>query len=182
MEKIRENHIADLIVECRNGKKSAQYQLFKRYFDSMFVVCNRIVSNQSDAEEVLQDAFVKVFFNLKKLKKPAAFGSWLKQTVINQSINFVKRSKQIKWEALPPDFAELNDDKNLVEQIDEKLVVHAVKQLPEGCRIVFVLHLVEGYKHHEIAKMLKISVSTSKSQYRRAKSILKVKLKQEIHE
>jgi len=148
----------------------------------MFVVCNRIVSNRSDAEEVLQDAFVKVFLNLKKLKTPAAFGSWLKQIVIHQSVNFIKRTNRVEWNELPRDYTEEAYDNNTASQIDEKRIENAIEQLPQGCRIVFVLYLIEGYKHHEIAKILKISVSTSKSQYQRAKSILKVKLKQEIHE
>ena len=175
-------HIADLIVECRKGNKIAQYQLFNQYYENMFFVCNRIVPNKTDAEEIVQDAFVNAFLNIKKLKVPTAFGSWLKHIVVNLSINFIKRYNKIKWEELSENLAVEKVDENDNYKLNKEVVAAAVAQLPEGCRIIFVLHLIENYKHHEIANMLKVSVSTSKSQYQRAKLILKKKLIKMINE
>jgi len=148
----------------------------------MFVVCNRIVGNSTDAEEIVQDAFVNAFYKIKELREPAAFGSWLKQMVVNRSINFVKRCKKLKWEELSVDIASDANEEEAIYQLDKDIVAAAVGQLPQGSRVVFALYLIEGYKHHEIAAMLGISVSTSKSQYQRAKSILREKLTKTVYE
>jgi RNA polymerase sigma-70 factor (ECF subfamily) len=175
-------HIADLVLKCREGQNLAQYQLFNKYYENMFVVCNRIVGNSADAEEIVQDAFVNAFYKIKELHEPAAFGSWLKQMVVNRSINFVKRRKKIKWEELLNDTAGDANEEEAIYKLDKDVVAAAVMQLPQGSRVVFTLYLIEGYKHHEIAAMLGISVSTSKSQYQRAKSILKEKLTKIVYE
>jgi len=176
------NNTENLVLKCSKGNKLAQYQLFKNYFNTMFIICNRIIINRSDAEEIVQDAFVNAFLNIKKLKSPKAFGAWLKQIVINKSINFIKRNKRFNWVELPVILSEEIPYENAIYKFDNQVIADAVSRLSEGCRIVFLLHLIEGYKHREIAEMLKISESTSKSQYQRAKSILKENLSQIHHE
>ena len=146
----------------------------------MFIICNRIINNRSDAEEVVQDAFVNAFLNIKKLKSPIAFGSWLKQIVINKSINFIRGNKKFIWTELPVNLVEEIPDESPIYKLDKRVVLDSVNNLSEGCRIIFLLHLVEGYKHREIAELLKISESTSKSQYQRAKKILRENLLQII--
>lgn len=148
----------------------------------MYAVCNRIVANSPDAEEVLQDAFVSAFTNINKLKSPPAFGSWLKQIVVRKSISFVRSDKKIYWESLPDTLTEPLPDDSSVYQLDKEIIEREINQLPEGCRIVFLLHLVESYKHREIAEMLNISISTSKSQYLRAKVLLKERLNKVLDE
>lgn len=146
----------------------------------MYAVCNRIVSNRFDAEEVLQDAFITAFTDIKKLKSSAAFGSWLKRIVVSKSINFLRSKEKIYWESLPIGLTEPIPDESPIYQIEKEIIEKEISMLPEGCRIIFVLHLIESYKHQEIANMLKISVSTSKSQYQRAKSLLKERLTNKI--
>ncbi len=148
----------------------------------MYAVCNRIIPNDHDAEEVLQDAFVTAFSSIKKLKSPKAFGSWLKQIVVSKSIGFVRKKSKIYWESLPPGLCEPILDESPVYQIENGIIQKAITELPDGCRIVFVLYLIESYKHQEIADMLKVSVSTSKSQYQRAKALLKERLTKMIDE
>jgi len=128
-----------------------------------------------DAEEILQDVFVKAYTKLHKLKDNRRFGGWLKTITVNECLNFLKR-KKIVFDDLPqsiPDPEEINDT---VIEINGELLMQAVDSLPEGSRVIFNLYLVENYKHTEIAQMLNISVSTSKSQYARAKQLLKEKL------
>ena len=176
------NNTENLVVKCSKGNKLAQYQLFENYFNSMFIICNRIIINRSDAEEVVQDSFVNAFLNIRKLKTPNAFGSWLKRIVIDKSINFIRRNKKFNWVELPVNLIGEIPDESTIYNLDNKVVVAAVNNLSEGCRAIFLLHLVEGYKHREIAEMLKISESTSKSQYQRAKKILRENLIQIDHE
>jgi len=169
------DHTAELVMRCRKGDKPAQRRLYLEYVDAMFSVCKRLVPNPMDAEEILQDVFVKAYTKLHKLKDNRRFGGWLKTITVNECLNFLKR-KKIVFDDLPqsiPDPEEINDT---VIEINGELLMQAVDSLPEGSRVIFNLYLVENYKHTEIAQMLNISVSTSKSQYARAKQLLKEKL------
>jgi RNA polymerase sigma-70 factor (ECF subfamily) len=169
------DHTAELVQRCRKGNKPAQYRLYLAYVDTMFSVCKRLVPNPMDAEEILQDVFVKAYTQLNKLKDNRRFGGWLKAIAIHECLNFLKKKKTI-FDDLPqsiPDPEEINET---VIEISRELLMQAVDSLPEGSRVIFNLYLVENYKHTEIAQMLNISVSTSKSQYARAKHLLKEKL------
>lgn len=168
---------ADLIEGCLQNDRVAQYKLYGLYSKAMLNVAYRICNDMAQAEDLLQDAFVSAFKNLKSYKGTASFGSWLKRIVINTCLNHL-RSKKL-------DFEELTNDANpsVEEAVDfsgQELVVEQVKegiaQLPTGYRIVISLYLLEGYDHKEIAEVLGITVSTSKSQYNRAKRKLRENL------
>jgi len=128
-----------------------------------------------DAEEILQDVFVKAFAKLHKLKDNRRFGGWLKTITVNECLNFLKK-KKIVFDKLPDSFTDTEDTNDTAIDIKRELLINAIDELPEGSRIIFNLYLVEDYKHKEIARMLSISESTSKSQYARAKQMLKEKL------
>lgn len=139
------------------------------YKNAMYNTCLRIVKDINDAEDVLQDSFISAFRNLASYKGDASFGAWLKRIVVNKSINFLNRSKL--------DVVDLDENYDPSEEIKiepDKLTVGRVKaaidQLPSGYRSVLSLYLFEGYDHSEIATILSISESTSKSQYNRAKN------------
>jgi len=143
----------------------------------MYNIAIRLLANKMDAEDVLQEAFVAAFGKLDKFREESTFGAWLKRIVINHCINFLKSKKQI--------FDDLNNQSVTIADVDQadlhaehdlEAVHEAIKTLPDGARAVFNLFLLEGYKHLEIATMLNISESTSKSQYQRAKLLLKEKL------
>ncbi len=146
----------------------------------MYNICIRIIPNKQDAEDILQDAFIAAFRNLEGFKGESSFGAWLKRIVINHSLNFIKKQK--------PGFVQVDEsfeipDNNEIEEATNPADVHhAIKELPEGARVILSLHLLEDYKHREIAEMLNISESTSKSQYLRAKSLLREKLKNTVYE
>lgn len=141
----------------------------------MYNVSLRIVNDQDDAEDVLQEAFTSAFKNLKSYNAEASFGAWLKRIVINKSLNFIKRSSIniITADELP----DIIDERGEVDWLESHLSVarikKAMKKLPDGYRLVFSLYLLEGYDHGEISQILGISESTSKSQFNRSKKRLR---------
>jgi RNA polymerase sigma-70 factor (ECF subfamily) len=173
----------DLIDKCRKGDNRAQYRLYKLYVKAMYNICIRMLPNRIDAEDVLQDAFVKAFKNLSRFKGESTFGAWLKRIVINQCIDQVKKSKRMFIEFDGIEIADESEDELDMMDLPKPEIVHqAIKDLPEGARVVFNLFMLEGYKHKEISEMLNISESTSKSQYQRARTLLQDKLKEQYHE
>jgi len=156
------------------------YRLYKLYVQAMYNTCIRMVSNQYDAEDIIQESFISAFNQLKKFRGDSSFGSWLKRIVINKSITFLRKQKfeftEIdNLQIVPSD----SDDSNFPE-IDPAKVHKTIKTLPEKARVVLNLFLLEGFRHKEIAEILNISESTSKSQYQRAKLLLRDKLIKEI--
>jgi RNA polymerase sigma factor (sigma-70 family) len=168
-----------LIVSARKGDQQSMYRLYKLYVQAMYNTCIRMVSNQYDAEDIIQEVFLSAFNNLDSFRGDSSFGSWLKRIVINKSISFLRSKKA--------DFAEIENLQLVAEEkeedfpkIDPKKIHESIKSLPEKARVVLTLYLLEGYRHNEIAEILEISVSTSKSQYLRAKNLLRENLKKEI--
>lgn len=146
----------------------------------MYNIAIRFLNNKMDAEDILQESFVTAFEKLYELSNDSAFGSWLKRIVINNCITHLR--KRIVLDDIG-DHVSIADDDNGEEElnIDPALVHDAIKDLPSGGRTILVLHAMEGYKHREIAVMLGISESTSKSQYKRALDLLFLNLKQKIY-
>lgn len=180
--KEQNNIMIDKQIElCKRQDRKAQYTVYKQYAKAMFNVALRILNNQEEAEDVLQEAFVKAFKNIEKFEGKSTFGAWLKRIVVNHAINQLK-SKKI--DIVPIDEAseniDINDyysnrtfDDHYVDQLKIEEIRNAIKLLPNGFRVVFSLYLLEGYDHKEIASILEISESTSKSQYNRAKKKLR---------
>ena len=164
---------ADLIDRCRQGDREAHYQLYKLYARSMYNIGYRIVQSEEEAEDVLQEAFISAFRNLDLYRGDASFGSWLKRIVVNKAINELKKRKTER-------FTE-NENFDVAEEVwadDEfpfsvQQVKNAIERLPDGYRSVLSLYLLEGYDHSEIAEILGITESTSKSQFNRSKKKLR---------
>ncbi len=148
----------------------------------MFNICFRIVGSQEMAEDVLQEAFVSAFQNLKSYQGKASFGAWLKRIVVNRAISYLRKN-QLEL-VMIDDKIDVEDDAGIDENelaLKVETIRSAIQKLPNGFRVVFSLYLLEGYDHKEIAEILQISESTSKSQYNRAKKKLKEILKEEIY-
>lgn len=177
MEAKQINIHAELIEACLQNDRVAQYKLYSLYSKAMLNVAFRICNDMAQAEDLLQDSFVSAFKNLGSFKGSASFGSWLKRIVINTCLNYL-RSKKLQFEELTEDGVHPVEEP--VNFNDQELVVSKIKEgishLPTGYRLVISLYLLEGYDHKEIAEVLDISVSTSKSQYNRAKKKLKENL------
>ena len=167
---------AHTVLKAGKGDRNAQADLYRQYSKAMFNICIRMTGNRSDAEDLLQDAFINAFESIGQLKEPAAFGGWLRRIVVNKCIRFSKNS--VQWKQLEEDHNELAEE--TPEQwwmtIKSELIHEEIKNLPNGCRQVFVLYVLEDFGHKDIAENLGISESTSKSQYQRARLLLKERI------
>lgn len=143
----------------------------------MYNVSFRITGREEDAEDAVQDAFISAFRNLESYRADATFGAWLKRIVVNKSINVLKKRK---YELMPEvgdwDVAQEETPPDYREDLTVGRVKKAIEELPDGYRAVLSLYLLEGYDHQEIAEIMGISESTSKSQLNRAKGKLREKL------
>ena len=175
MEAKQINIHSELIDACLQNDRIAQYKLYNLYSKAMLNVAFRICNDVEQAEDLLQESFVSAFKNLHSFKGTASFGSWLKRIVINTCLNFL-RAKKLEIEELLEN-SDYYEEEDNVDFEEKELLVDKIKegimQLPTGYRLVISLYLLEGYDHKEIAEVLDISVSTSKSQYNRAKTKLK---------
>lgn len=158
--------------------------MYKLYAKAMFNVSLRMINDRDDAEDVLQEAFISAFKNLKSYRGDASFGSWLKRIVVNKSINFIKKRQAIM---VPMDDEKMDviDEGDDYDEIGLSLSVERVKagmtELPVGFRTVLSLYLLEGFDHKEIADLMGITESTSKSQYLRAKKKLRSILENKVN-
>ena len=164
----------DLIDACRQGNAKAQFEIYKLYYKAMYNSCLRILNNTQEAEDVMQEAFLSAFDKINSYKGEVSFGAWLKRIVVNKALDYLKKNK---IDCLPIDDKihqlseeEIENNEFTTNNID--LIKQAMEQLPSGYRIVLNLYLIEAYDHEEIAEILNISASTSRSQYNRAKKKL----------
>jgi len=162
-----------LIEQVINRNRLAQKQLFEQYSPRMLSTCRQYIRDFHDAEDVMLHAFMKVFDNIGQYRNDGSFEGWIRRIMIRESISFLRSRKQLvfiedtRWAELGNLTADAETFGDYEKIIDE---------LPKGCKYVFVLNVIEGYKHHEIAELLNISVGTSKSQLAYAKKILKQKI------
>ncbi len=171
------NNIHSVWVQnALKGDSKAQSHLYQQYSKAMFHICTRMTGNREQAEDVLQDAFVLAFKNLHQLKDAVQFGGWLRRIVVNECIRFSK--KTIRWQEWEDHFEEIAMDDSTAwwKTVDLNMVHQQIKALPDGCREVFNLYAVEDLSHKEIASQLGCSESTSKSQYHRAKQLLRKRI------
>lgn len=165
----------ELIDRCRQGDRVAYYELYKLYSRSMYNVGYRIVNDEVEAEDVLQEAFISAFSNLHHYRGDSTFGAWLKRIVINKAINQLHKKKleripdDDRWDVKEEEEADVLDGYPFTVE----KVKMAIELLPDGYRSVLSMYLFEGYDHGEIGEVLGISESTSKSQFNRAKKKLK---------
>ena len=157
-----------IINRCKKGDNIAFEEIYNKYKKAMLNLSYRFLNRNEDANDVLQESFIKAFQNISNFENEAAFGSWLKRVVINHSIDILKKKKNnsisIDQLEIIEEIEEPNDIKYDIETVKK-----CIQELPDGYRIVLTLYLFEDYSHKEIANTLNISESTSKSQYNRAK-------------
>lgn len=167
-----------LIEGSKEGNVRSQFRLYNQYSKAMYNLAYRMLNNQTDAEDVLQDAFIDCFQNIGSFRYESTFGAWLKSIVVNKCINHLrKKGPALVFDEHLPNIAEDYDESEPV--YDHKLILRAIEKLPDGYRMVLTLFLLEGYDHEEIAGILGITESTSKTQYLRAKEKLRKTLKDE---
>lgn len=150
-----------------------QRALYEKYAGGMLVVCMRYCKNKDDAEDVLQEAFIKVFKNIKSFRGDSTLGYWIKRVVINTALNH-QRGKLYLFPMVDINQIDSNEmDDMVLDNYQLEDLLKMIQSLPVGCQVIFNMYAIEGYKHREIAKMLDITEGTSKSQYARARSLLR---------
>ncbi len=164
-----------LIEACRRQDRKAQRALYEKYSPQMFGVCKRYVKNKEDAEDVLLEAFFKVFTNIHQFKGDGSFEGWIRRIVINESLMFLRKKHNfhIRVELTQVD---AQTPTTAIDKLEAEDIIYFMDQLPTGYRTIFNLYVVEGYKHREIAELLGISINTSKSQLILAKKRLRTLL------
>jgi len=162
-----------LVKDCLKGNIAAQKQLYNYYADSMLGVCYRYTKSMADAEDVLQEGFVKVFKFLQQYKSQGELGAWIRQIMVNTAINYLKKNSRYQSDLLFTDSTlhlVSGDDPEIL--LSAKELAELIRQLPPGYQTIFNLHAVEGYSHVEIGRILGINEGTSRSQYARARNLL----------
>ena len=162
-----------LIKDCLKGRPAAQRQLYELFAEDMLAVCYRYTRSMSDAEDVLQEGFIKVFLHLNQYKFKGEFGGWIRRIMVNTAINYLKKNSWYQTELLFSDsnmHPVSNDNPEVL--LSAKELADLIRQLPPGYQTIFNLHAVEGFSHVEIGKILGINEGTSRSQYARARNLL----------
>lgn len=176
MDTLYKNIHQDIIDQCKDGNTKAQFQLYKLYYKGMYSICLRILNDETEAEDVMQEAFLSAFKKIESYKGEVSFGAWLKKIVINRSLDHLKKRK-VKFEEINERTAQIEDYQMEMKEVDIKILKNAIQSLPDGYRVILSLYLIEGYDHEEISQILGISNSNSRTQFLRAKNKLREILK-----
>jgi RNA polymerase sigma-70 factor (ECF subfamily) len=169
LEAVYKNIHQDVIDRCKAGKREAQFQLYKLYYKSMFNTSLRMVGNEAEAEDIMQESFLKAFKKIDTYEGKVSFGAWLKKIVVNRSLDYLKKRK-VNFEEIDEKLMDEAETPVLeTRELNLQKLKDAIFQLPEGYRVVLSLYLLEGYDHDEISEILGISNSSSRSQLLRAK-------------
>lgn len=171
----------ELVNGCRRRERLAQKRLYDTFGGKMFALCLRYVKNRADAEDVLQEAFIKIYENIDAFRGESPLQYWIKSIVVNTALKHIRKQKYLV------ELDEVNPYENLVADNPEltlsgfqmQQLLEMIHELPPGCQTVFNLYAIEGYQHNEIAELMGISEGTSKSQYSRARGLLQQKLNKE---
>lgn len=166
----------EIIDGCINNEVPAQNRLFNRFAPKMMGICYRYMQTIYEAEDVLQEAFIKVFKHLHTFQYNSSLEHWIRRIVVNTALNHIKANKKFRNELDTDNLEDEGYTDSIHMQFDTEEVIHAIKSLPEGYRTVFNLYAIEGYSHKEIGEMLGVAEASSRSQYSRAKTILQNKL------
>ena len=167
-----------LLAGCHQEDAQSQRILYDLFKARLMGLCRRYTTNREEAKDVLQEAFIKIFRKIQQVTDPEKLESWMKSVTVNTAIDHFRKKRvtftELKDESLPEEvYTHLQSDIS----VSDEILVACVNQLPDGCRLVFNLFVVEGYSHTEIAGLLQITEGTSRSQLNYAKSLLKNKLK-----
>jgi len=168
-------NIADLILRCQSGNRSAIHQLYDQFADEMFSTSLRITNDRQISEDILQESFLQSLRKLPKLKEKNSYQGWFRRIVINASLKHIK--KKVSFDIINDENYSFEEESSVwYLEIPMSTIKEAIQQLPIRSRTIFSLYAIEDYKHSDIAKELMISISTSKTQYRYAKKLLKAYL------
>ncbi|MEI6820872.1 MAG: RNA polymerase sigma factor [Bacteroidota bacterium] len=167
----------EIIKGCLKGDKIAQKALYDKYSAKMFGVCLRYLKNIDEAEDALQDGFIRIYGNIDTYNFKGSFDGWIRRIIVNATINYHNYNLKHRFHV---DYSEIENSEietNLTNDVySAEALLSLIRSLPEGYKQIFNLYEIDGYSHKEIAKMLGISINTSKSQLMKAKNMLKARM------
>jgi len=169
-----------ILKGCREGKRTAQKQLYEKYVSAMLAICLRYSKSRDEAEDLVQEGFLKIFHNINTYRKHGSLEGWIKRIMINHALNQYKKNRKIPF---AEDVEEINENEIIsfdeevenIEPVQPEALLAMIQSLPEGYRMVFNLYVFEGYSHKEIAETMNFSENTSKTQLMKARRQLQKK-------
>lgn len=174
LEEIFRNIHQDLIDACKTGDRKAQFRIYKLYYKAMYNTSLRIVNDTAEAEDIMQESFLDAFRRIDTYTGEGSFGMWLKRIVVNNSLDVLRRRKEmVSYDEIRLDLPETQEESHEEEiQFQVRVVKEAISQLPDEYRVVLSLFLLEGYDHEEISQILNISNNLSRTRFSRARQKL----------
>ncbi|HEY4936376.1 MAG TPA: RNA polymerase sigma factor [Puia sp.] len=166
----------ELIQGCIRKDAIAEHTLFEKYGGILMTICRRYAEDQYEAEDMLQEAFIRIFSNINQFKSAGSFEGWLKRITVNAAIKILQRKKTTVIGITNDQHYMISQDFTVFSDLNAEDLLKLISQLPDGYRMIFNLYVIEGYSHDEIAGMLKIKTATSRSQLSKARAILKDKI------
>ncbi len=163
----------NLISRCQKGEKKAFDKFYEIYSPLIFGICLRYANNTVEAEDLFQESFIKILDKINEYRFEGSFEGWLKRLVVNNAISFLQANHKCFYENIDDlEIADIYFDCDILDQMDEQEIISIINELPVGYRTIFNLYVIEGYKHIEIAEILKISDNTSRTQFKKARKFL----------
>jgi RNA polymerase sigma factor (sigma-70 family) len=171
----------DIFERCKKSDPQAQRLLYDLFKGKLMGLCRRYAASREEAQDVLQESFIKIFSKINQLQTPEKLESWMKSVVVRTAIDHYHKQKgrEIIFDRIEEEAFAVEEQASFLHTISDEFLIQAVNSLPAGCRVVFNLFAVEGYSHAEIAVMMGVTEGTSRSQYHHAKMLLREKLKSE---
>ncbi|MFK7970182.1 MAG: RNA polymerase sigma factor [Bacteroidia bacterium] len=162
----------DLVTRCQKCDRTAQHTLYTRYAPDLLAVCYRYAKDRDEAEDILQEGFVKIFQKIARYEFQGSFEGWMRRIVVNTAIDHIRRNKKRQLETDIDEAREVFVAEGAIGQLELEYLYEIIQELPPGYRLVFNLYAIEGYSHKEIGEQMGITESTSRSQYTRARALL----------
>jgi RNA polymerase sigma factor (sigma-70 family) len=163
----------DLIRGCRENNRKSQEMLYRRYAKALFNICLIYDSDRDNAKDILQEAFIKIFRSIDSYDRTCSLKAWMKKIVTNTAIdNYRKNHTEAQFIPIENIVHPISNEESVASVLNTRDIISQVNRLPDGARMIFQLHAIEGYSHREIAGLLNISEGTSKSQISRARQLL----------
>lgn len=162
-----------LIKECQKKSAKAFDQLYNNYASLVFSICLRYTKDRAEAEDLMQECFIRILNKINEYEFKGSFEGWLRRLTVNNAINFLKAKKSFASEDISEyEISDVQTNSDVLSDMSAKEIIAVINKLPAGYRTVFNLHVIEGYKHTEIAEMLDISDITCRTQYKKAREAL----------
>lgn len=165
-----------LIRKAARRDRTAQYKLYEKYAPKMLAVCRSYVKDLHFAEDVMQKGFLKAFTRIGGFLGKGSFEAWVRRIMVHESINFLKKKHWLLYDSNIMEYEDLSSPNIIASKSDAEFLLKLIDQLPNGFRVVFMLHAIEGYTHKEIARVLHIPENTSRSKLSKARKILQEKV------